>query len=65
LAQIYRHSPADKSIPDGNQKERFGYSSRRPRWITISVSHGVHSALVEESLSEGRSLSNRSGFWLE
>jgi hypothetical protein len=51
--------------PDSNQKERFGSSSRKPQRITITVSHSVHEALVEESFSQGRSLSNLASFWLE
>jgi predicted HicB family RNase H-like nuclease len=49
----------------GNPQERLGYSSRKPQRITITVSHSVHEALVEESLSQGRSLSNLASFWLE
>jgi len=49
----------------GNQQEPLGYSSRKPQRITITVSHSVHEALVEESLSQGRSLSNLASFWLE
>lgn len=48
-----------------SQKERLGYSSRKPQRITITVSHSVHEALVEESFSQGRSLSNLASFWLE
>ena len=49
----------------GNPQERLGYSSRKPQRITITVSHSVHEALVEESFSQGRSLSNLASFWLE
>ena len=48
-----------------NQQQRLGYSSRKPQRITITVSHSVHEALVEESFSQGRSLSNLASFWLE
>jgi hypothetical protein len=51
--------------PGGNEQERLGYSSRKPQRITITVSHSVHEALVEESFSQGRSLSNLASFWLE
>jgi len=49
----------------GNQQERLGPISRKPQRITITVSHYVHEALVEESLTQGRSLSNLASFWLE
>ena len=48
-----------------NPQERLGYSSRKPQRITITVSHSVHEALVQESFSQGRSLSNLASFWLE
>jgi hypothetical protein len=51
--------------PDKRQRERLGYSGRKPQRITITVSHFVHEVLVEESLSQGRSLSNLASFWLE
>jgi hypothetical protein len=54
-----------KPSPDKRQRERLGYSSRKPQRITITVSHCVHEVLVEESLSQGRSLSNLASFWLE
>jgi hypothetical protein len=54
-----------KSEPGGNQQERFATISRKPQRITITVSHSVHEALVEESFIQGRSLSNLASFWLE
>jgi hypothetical protein len=58
-----------KQTPDGNQYERLGYSSRngsrKLQRITITVSHRVHEALLEESCCQGRSLSNLASFWLE
>jgi predicted HicB family RNase H-like nuclease len=39
--------------------------SRKPKRISITVSHSVHEALVEESLFQGRSLSNLASYWLE
>jgi predicted HicB family RNase H-like nuclease len=65
LPQSYNQPPSGTPTPDSNQKERFGYSSRKPQRITITVSHSVHEALVEESFSQGRSLSNLASFWLE
>jgi len=60
---------SSKPTPDGNQHERLGYSSRngsrKPQRITITVSHSVHQALLEESYVQGRSLSNLASFWLE
>jgi predicted HicB family RNase H-like nuclease len=49
----------------GNQKDRLGTISRKPQRITITVSHSVHEALVEQSFIQGRSLSNLVSFWLE
>ena len=60
-----RNFSSGKSDPGGNQQERLGHISRKPQRITITVSHYVHEALVEESLSQGRSLSNLASFWLE
>ena len=60
-----RSLSSGNSIPGGYQKERLGYSSRKPQRITITMSHGVHEALVEESNRQGRSLSNLASFWLE
>lgn len=60
-----RNSSSRNSGLDDNQQERLGYSSRKPQRITITVSHSVHEALVEESFSQGRSLSNLASFWLE
>jgi len=60
-----RNSSSRNPVLDDNQQERLGYSSRKPQRITITVSHSVHEALVEESLSQGRSLSNLASFWLE
>ena len=60
-----RNFSSGKSDQGGNQQERLGNSSRKPQRITITVSHYVHEALVEESLTQGRSLSNLASFWLE
>jgi hypothetical protein len=54
-----------KSDQGGNQQERFATISRKPQRITITVSHSIHEALVEESFIQGRSLSNLASFWLE
>jgi predicted HicB family RNase H-like nuclease len=53
------------SDQDGNQQERLGTISRKPQRITITVSYDVHEALVEEGLTQGRSLSNLASLWLE
>ena len=45
--------------------ERKACGTRKPQRITITVAHSVHEALVEESLCQGRSLSNLASFWLE
>ena len=58
-------SLSGKLTTDSNQRDPLGYSSRKPQRITITVSHFVHEVLVEESLSQGRSLSNLASFWLE
>jgi hypothetical protein len=60
-----RNFSSGEPAPGGNQQQRLGYSSRKPQRITITVSHSVHEALVEESLTQGRSLSNLASFWLE
>ena len=60
-----RNSSPGKPAPDGNQQDRLGNASRKPQRITITVSHYVHEALVEESFIQGRSLSNLASFWLE
>jgi hypothetical protein len=57
--------PAGKPVPDSHPEERFGYISHKPQRISITVSHSVHEALVEESLSQGRSLSNLASYLLE
>ncbi len=57
--------PAGKPVPDSHPEERFDYISRKPQRISITVSHSVHEALVEESLSQGRSLSNLASYLLE
>jgi len=57
--------PAGKPVPDSHPEERLGYISRKPQRISITVSHSVHEALVEESLFQGRSLSNLASYWLE
>ncbi|MCX5936726.1 MAG: hypothetical protein NTW02_00590 [Cyanobium sp. LacPavin_0920_WC12_MAG_62_9] len=60
-----RNFSSGMSNPSGNQTERLGNISRKPQRITITVSHYVHEALVEESFQQGRSLSNLASFWLE
>jgi predicted HicB family RNase H-like nuclease len=60
-----RNFSSGETAPDGNEQERLGNASRKPQQITITVSHYVHEALVEESLTQGRSLSNLASFWLE
>jgi len=60
-----RNFSSGKSDLGGNQQERLGNISRKPQRITITVSHYVHKALVEESFQQGRSLSNLASFWLE
>ena len=60
-----RNFSSGKSDQGGNQQERLGNISRKPQRITITVSHYVHEALVDESLAQGRSLSNLASFWLE
>jgi predicted HicB family RNase H-like nuclease len=60
-----RNFSSGKSGQGGNQQERLGSISRKPQRITITVSHSVHEALVEESFQQGRSLSNLASFWLE
>ena len=57
--------PTGKSVPDSDPEERYGYTSRKPKRISITVSHSVHEALVELSLSQGRSLSNLASYLLE
>jgi len=57
--------PSGKPVPDSHPEERLGYISRKPQRISITVSHSVHEALVEESLSQGRSLSNLASYLLE
>ena len=58
-------SPSNQSTPDNYPQGRLGYFTRKPQRISITVSHSVHEALVKESLSQGRSLSNLASFWLE
>ncbi len=60
-----RNFSSGKSDQGGNQQKRLGTISRKPQRITITVSHYVHEALVEESFIQGRSLSNLASFWLE
>jgi len=60
-----RNSSSRNSDQGGNEQERLGNISRKPQRITITVSHYVHEALVEESFIQGRSLSNLASFWLE
>ena len=60
-----RNFSSGETAPDGNAQERLGNASRKPQRITITVAHSVHEALVEESLCQGRSLSNLASFWLE
>ena len=50
---------ADKVPP-----ARAGSSPKSHR-ITITISHLVFEALVEESLTQGRSVSKLASFWLE
>ena len=57
--------PSGKPTPDNYPEKRLGYISRKPQRISITVSHSVHEALVEESLSQGRSLSNLASYLLE
>jgi hypothetical protein len=63
--QSRNRPPAGKPVPDSHPEERFGYISHKPQRISITVSHSVHEALVEESLSQGRSLSNLASYLLE
>lgn len=60
-----RNFSSGMSDQGGNQQDRLGNISRKPQRITITVSHSVHEALVEESFQQGRSLSNLASFWLE
>jgi len=57
-------SSSGKLAVCGQQHELLLISCRKPQRITITVSHSVHQALVEESLYQGRSLSNLASFWL-
>ena len=57
--------PSGMPTPDNYPEKRLGYISRKPQRISITVSHSVHEALVEESLSQGRSLSNLASYLLE
>jgi hypothetical protein len=60
------YSSSSGELPvDRQQQELLGTSCRKPQRITITVSHSVHQALLEESLYQGRSLSNLASFWLE
>jgi hypothetical protein len=63
--QSHNIPPAGKPTPDSYREERLGYISRKPQRISITVSHSVHEALVEASLSQGRSLSNLASYLLE
>ena len=63
--QSVNTSPSNQSTPDSNPQGRLGYFTRKPQRISITVSHSVHEALVEESLSQGRSLSNLASYMLE
>ncbi len=56
---------AGESAPGNYPEERLGYMSRKPKRISITVSQSVHEALVEESITQGRSLSNLPSYWLE
>ncbi len=58
-------SSSGKLPVDRQQHELLGISCRKPQRITITVSHSVHQALMEESLYQGRSLSNLASVWLE
>jgi predicted HicB family RNase H-like nuclease len=60
----YGASPGELAV-DRQQQELRGISCRKPQRITITVSHSVHQALMEESLHQGRSLSNLASVWLE
>ncbi len=60
----YSSSPSELAV-DRQQQERLGFRSRKPQRITITVSHSVYQALLEESLCQGRSLSNLASVWLE
>ena len=65
VMQSRNRPPAGKPVPDSHPEERFGYISHKPQRISITVSHSVHEALVEASLSQGRSLSNLASYLLE
>lgn len=43
----------------------FALASRRPQRLTITVSHHVAEHLVEQSNSQGRSMSNLAAYLLE
>ena len=60
-----RNFSSGMSDQGANKQERLGNISRKPQRITITISHYVHEALVEESFIQGRSLSNLASFWLE
>ena len=60
----YSSSPGQLAV-DRQQQDLRGISCRKPQRITITVSHSVHQALLEESLYQGRSLSNLASVWLE
>ena len=60
------YSSSSGELPvDRQQQELLVTSCRKPQRITITVSHSVHQALMEESLYQGRSLSNLASVWLE
>ena len=43
----------------------LSYLSRRPKRLTITVSHSVASCLIEQSNDQGRSISNLAAYLLE
>jgi hypothetical protein len=43
----------------------FALLTRTPKRISITIADGVHRALIQRSIEEGRSLSNLAGFLLE
>ena len=43
----------------------MNYSTQKPQRVTITVPYRVYAALLQESDSQGRSLSNLASVWLE
>jgi hypothetical protein len=48
-------------LPDSDLNQDL----KRPKRITITVNHSLHTKLVERSSSEGRSISNLASYLLE